>query len=133
MDKPYTIVQRNDYKVTIYHGIAPLAPDNDNVDVQVTFPNGESFSAVFFTLQGIHTLMRRYGKTGECAGGLYFWASDMIIVERLTEKTICETIDHLLAEEEFGSVFSKNEELADISPEEEDTLFKCFDESLNEP
>jgi len=51
----------------------------------------------------------------------------------LRKSYICETIDHLLAEEEFGSVFSKNEELADISPEEEYTLFKCFDESLNEP
>ena len=131
MDKLYTIVQRNDYKLTIYRGTAPLNPDNDNVDVQVTFPNGESFSAVFFTLRNIDTLMKRYKKTGECAGGLYFWASDMIIVERLTEKTICETIDNLLAEEEFGYVFSKNEELEDISPEAGDKLFKYFDESLN--
>jgi len=127
----YTIVQRNDYKLTIYRGIAPLEPDNDNVDVQVTFPNGESFSAVFFTLRNIDTLMKRYKKTGECAGGLYFWASDMIIVKKLTEKTICETIDNLLAEGEFGYVFSKNEELEDISPEMGDKLFKCFDESLN--
>lgn len=131
MGKPYTIVQRNDYKLTIYRGITPLHPDNDNVDVQVTFPNGESFSAVFFTPRNIDTLMKRYKKTGECAGGLYFWASDMIIVERLTEKTICETVDNLLAEEEFGYVFSKNEELEDISSEEKDELFKCFDESLN--
>jgi len=130
MGKPYTIVQRNDYKLTIYRGIAPPDPDNDNVDVQVTFPNGESFSAVFFTLRNIDTLMKRYKKTGECAGGLYFWASDMMIVERLTEKTICETIDNLLAEGEFGYVFSKNEEIEDISPEEGDKLFKCFDESL---
>ena len=131
MDKPYKIVQRNDYKLTIYRGIAPLEPDNDNVDVQVTFPNGESFSVVFFTLRNIDTLMKRYKKTGECAGGLYFWASDMIIVERLTEKTICETIDNLLAEGEFGYVFSKNEEIEDISPEAGDKLFKYFNESLN--
>ena len=62
MDKPYTTVQRNDYQLTIYHGIDPLDPDNDNVDVQVTFPNGESFSAVFFTLQNINTLMKHYKK-----------------------------------------------------------------------
>jgi len=131
MGTPYTIVQRNDYKLTIYHGIGPLDADNDNVDIQVTFPNGESFSAVFFTLRNIDTLMKKYRKTGECAGGLYFWASDMIIVERLTEKTICETIDSLLAEEEFGYVFSKNEEPEDISPEDGNKLFNCFDESLN--
>ena len=130
MDKPYTIVQHDNYKLTIYSGIAPLDSDNDNVDVQVTFPNGERFSAVFFTLRNIEALMRRYKKTGECADGLYFWASDMMIVERLTEKTICKTIDHLLAEDEFGYVFSKNEDAKDISPKEGDKIFKCFDESL---
>ena len=108
MGKPYTIVQRDKYKLTIYRGIALLDSDNDNVDVQVTFPNGERFSAVFFTIRNIEALMKRYKKTGECADGLYFWASDMIIVERLTEKTICKTIDHLLVENEFGYIFSKN-------------------------
>ena len=61
MDKPYTTVQHNDYTLTIYRGIAPLDPDNDNVDVQVTFPSGESFSAAFFTLQNIATLMKQFG------------------------------------------------------------------------
>ena len=132
MDKPYTIVQCKDYKLTIYGGIGPLNPDNDNVDVQVTFPNGENFSAVFFTLRNIETLMQRYKKTGECAAGMYFWTSDMMIVEKLTEKTICETVDSLLVEEAFASVFSKDEDPTDISPEEGDKLFKCFNESLGD-
>lgn len=130
MDKPYTVVQCKDYTLTIYGGLGPLNPDNDNVDVQVTFPNGENFSAVFFTLRNIETLMQRYKKTGECAAGMYFWTSDMMIVERLTEKTICETVDSLLAEEAFASVFSRDESPPDISPEEGDKLFKCFNESL---
>ena len=111
MDKPYTTVQRDDYQLTIYRGIASLDPNNDNVDVQVTFPNGESFSAVFFTLQNIDTLMKRCKKTGECANGLYFWASDMLIVQELTEQTICATVDNLLAEEEFASGFQKTRNL----------------------
>ncbi len=132
MGKPYMIVQRDKYKLTIYRGTTPLNSNNDNVDVQVTFPNGERFSAVFFTIRNIEALMKRYKKTGECAGGLYFWASDMIIVKSLTKKTICKTIDRLLAEDEFGDVFSKNEDPKDISPEEGDKLFECFDESLKE-
>ena len=130
MGKPYTTIQHNNYQLTIYKGITPLDPNNDNVDVQVTFPNGNSFSAVFFTLQNINTLMKQYKKTGECANGLYFWTSDMMIVQELTEQTICETIDNLLAEEEFESVFSKNEESTIIAPEDGDRLFKRFDESL---
>lgn len=132
MGKPYTIVKRDKYKLTIYHGTAPLNSNNDNVDVQVTFPNGERFSAVFFTIRNIEALIKRYKKTGECAGGLYFWASNMIIVESLTKKTICKTIDRLLAEDEFEYIFSKNEEPKEVSPEEGDELFECFDESLKE-
>ena len=130
MDKPYTIIQRDNYKLTIYRGIAPMDADDDNVDVQVTFPNGECFSAVFFTLRNIDALMKRYKKTGECAEGLYFLASDMMIVKKLTDKTICETIDHLLAEDEFGYVFSKREPSDDISPEEGDEISKCFEGGL---
>ena len=130
MDKPYVTVQRDDYKLTIYSGIAPLDTDNDNVDVQVTFPNGERFSAVFFTLQNIDTLMKDYKKTGECANGLYFWTSNMMIVQELTEQTICETIDNLLSEEAFESVFVRNEESTTISPKDGDRLFKQFNESL---
>lgn len=130
MDKPYTTIQRNDYQLTIYHGINPLDPDNANVDVHVTFPSDESFSAVFFTLQNIETLMKDYEKTGECANGLYFWTSDMLIVQKLTEQAICETVDNLLADGEFESVFSKNEEPTMISPKDGDRLFKRFNESL---
>lgn len=130
MDKSYVTIQRNNYKLTIYCGIKPLDPDNDNVDVHVAFPNGESFSAVFFTLQNIDTLMKDYEKTGEGANGLYFWTSDMLIVQRLTEQTICETIDNLLAEEEFTSVFSKNDDSVMISPKDGNKLLKHFDESL---
>ena len=66
MDKPYTTIQRNDLRINDLHlELTPLDPDNANVDVQVTFPNGESFSAVFFTLQNIETLMKDYEKTGE--------------------------------------------------------------------
>lgn len=111
MDKPYTIVQRDGYQLTIFHGIAPLDTINANVDVHVTFPNGESFSAVFFTLQNIETLMKDYKETGECANGSYFWTSDMLIVQKLTEQTICEIVENLLTEGEFESVFSKNKEI----------------------
>ena len=130
MDKPYTIVQHNDYELTIYHGIAPFDPNNDNVDVEVTFQDGESFSAIFFTLQNIETLMKHYKKTGECADGLYFWASDMVIVQQLSEKIICATIDKLLVEGEFESVFSKNQKSAVVSSNNGTDYFKRFNESL---
>ncbi len=132
MDKSYITLQRNGYRLTIYGGVAPLDPGNDNVDVQVTFPNGDNFSATFFTLQNIDTLMQRYTKTGECTAGSYFWASNMIIVQKLTEQTICETIDDLLAGEEFTSIFSKNSDTTIVSTKNGEALFKRFDESLQD-
>ncbi len=74
--------------------------------------------------------MKDYKKTGECANGSYFWTSDMLIVQRLTEQTICEIVENLLAEGEFASVFSKNEESTIIPPKDRDSLFKDFNESL---
>ena len=74
--------------------------------------------------------MERYKKTGGCADGLYFWASDMVIVQQLSEKTICATIDKLLAEDEFESVFSKNQKSTEISSDNEEVYFRRFNESL---
>ena len=54
----------------------------------------------------------------------------MLIVRRLTEQTICEAIDNLLAEEEFESIFSKDQDSTIISPKDGDKLLKHFDESL---
>ena len=74
--------------------------------------------------------MKHYKKTGECADGLYFWASDMVIVQHLSEKTIYETIDKLLVEGEFESVFSKNQKSAAVSSNNGTDYFKSFNESL---
>lgn len=47
MDKPYSTIKHNNYELIIYKGVTPLNLENDNVDVEVTFQNGESFTAVF--------------------------------------------------------------------------------------
>ena len=126
MGQPYTKIHHNNYELIIYHGIVPLDPNNGNVDVEVTFPNGDSFSAVFFTIRNIETIMKQYKKTGECADGLYFWTSDMVIVHQLSEKTICATIDRLLVDDEFESVFSKNQEAPEISSDGDQDLIGYF-------
>ena len=54
----------------------------------------------------------------------------MVIVQQLSEKIICATIDKLLAEDEFESVFSKNQESTEISSNNEEVYFRRFNESL---
>ena len=83
---------------------------DDNVDVEVHLPDGSRWGATFFTLKNIRTLMNRYRSTGECSGGLYFWAADMVLLEELTYGTIIATVEDLLAEGEFQMVFEHFEE-----------------------
>jgi len=98
------------FKLLIRTGINDLNIENDNVDVEVHFPNGECYVATFFTLTNIQFLFERYAKTGECKNGLYFWCSDMIIVKKLTENIIHETIENLLNNGDFEYVFLKKTE-----------------------
>lgn len=81
--------------------------ENDNIDVYVTLLDGQKYTATFFTLSNIRRILNRYKKSGECAFGKYFWASDMIIVENINPLTIREAIADLLKSEEFESAFMK--------------------------
>ena len=82
-----------------------INPTDDNVDVFVYFADGRKYVATFFTLANIRSLMRKDRDTGECAAGLYFWASDMLIVERLDRETIERTIADLMHTGEFEKAF----------------------------
>ncbi len=98
------------YAIDVRQGIDLLDPHFDNVDVEVCFEDGQRYTATFFTLENIRLMMNRYLQSGECNRGKYFWSSDMIIVDRLTEDTIRQTIDYLLATDEFELVFLRLED-----------------------
>lgn len=80
-------------------------PVDDNVDVFVYFADGRKYVATFFTVANIQSIMRKDRATGECAGGLYFWASDMIVVERLDRETVERTVADLMRSGEFEKAF----------------------------
>lgn len=82
-----------------------LNPDDDNVDVFVYFADGRKYVATFFTASNIQSIMRKDRGTGECAGGLYFWASNMIVVERLDRETIERAVADLMRSGEFEKAF----------------------------
>lgn len=78
-----------------------------NVDVEITLDNGDVYTATFFSLSNIASLFRKNAESGECAGGVYFWATDMIIVEILTESVIRKTVTDLIESGELGLVCTK--------------------------
>jgi hypothetical protein len=81
-------------------------PVLDNVDVEVTMPDGRRFGATFFTLANVGRLFEKNRATGECRAGLYFWAVNMILVQELSMEVINRTIEDLLANGEFASAFA---------------------------
>jgi len=77
-----------------------------NVDVEVHTETGR-WSATFGTLTNIETLMQAHAVSGECAGGLYEWAADMILVRELSYDVIRATIAQLQRDGEFESAFCR--------------------------
>ncbi|MGO8746356.1 MAG: hypothetical protein ACLQNE_10230 [Thermoguttaceae bacterium] len=101
------MVKGQHYKIIVVAGTQGLDPLRDNVDVEVVFDDGSRFVATFFTLENVQMIMDGYRQTGECSKGLYFWASDMILVRRLTRQNIAKVVGDLIGEGEFEKAFSQ--------------------------
>jgi hypothetical protein len=69
---------------------------DDNVDVRVELADGQAYSLTFFTPTNLETLMARWGKTGECANGLYVWAKSMIVVQEISQAVIRKVVHDLV-------------------------------------
>ena len=95
------------YSIHVRHGLKSVDPVNDNVDLEVRFEDGSRYAATFFTLNNLRLLFEKNEQTGECKDGLYLWASDMVIVKKLTEASISETVADLIAQGEFEAAFSE--------------------------
>ena len=80
-------------------------PVADNVDVVVHFEDGSRYTATFFTPENVQLIRARYRESGECADGLYFWASHMILIEHLTWENVARAVADLIESGEFASAF----------------------------
>ena len=80
---------------------------DDNIDVFVTLPSGIRYVITFYTMKNIATLRNRWKSTGEYSGGIYFWATNYIIVDDLRMTTILTVTKALMLEGEFEKVFEK--------------------------
>lgn len=80
---------------------------DDNVDIEVKLSDGSWYTATVFTMNNLKSLFDKNKATGECAGGLYLWAAEMIIVEKLTFDVLNSMIVSLLEQDEFQSAFTR--------------------------
>jgi hypothetical protein len=86
-------------------------PKDDAVDTFVRFANGEEYVATFVTRSWVDKITDKNRTTGEQLAGLFFWISDMIIVDNLTTGNIKLVIDEMIANRNFYSAFSATNEL----------------------
>jgi len=82
-------------------------PDDVNSDVIVTWADGSRWGASFFSYKHIQTLREKNQRTSECLSGAYFWASNMLLIDRLSRQRIEEVIAHLIRGEEFELIFTR--------------------------
>lgn len=80
---------------------------NDNSDIEVILEDARIFYATAFTFENIEWLRNKNLKTGECLSGGYFWAKNMLLVNRINKNEIEQVIEHLIRENEFESVFKR--------------------------
>lgn len=71
-------------------------PDDCNSDVFVHFEDGREFVGTFFTLANVASLLERWARSGEHAGGAYFWSANAVVVRRLDEEHIRVALQDML-------------------------------------
>ena len=85
--------------------IAPEEALDQNTDVVVTLATGARYVATFFTYQNIVTLTHKNSLTGEWLGGRYFWATDMLLVDKIDPVLIRRVIDDLISSDCWPAAF----------------------------
>ncbi len=103
----YTTLKEVGYTIHIIDGWQGLSRTDDNVDVSIVFDDGSRFTATFFTLKNIQGILKRYEISGECVNGLYFYSTNMIIVNELSEQVIASSVRDLIENNEFEHIFQR--------------------------
>ncbi len=72
------------------------------VDVEV-YIDGVQHFLCFLTVKDILDIMNNYKNSGECLSGKYMWASDMIVIEKLSKDNIIATVEDLTLSGEIAN------------------------------
>ena len=88
-------------KITFIHEVSNI--ENDNIDINIEY-NGKRYFGTVFTLANINKLM---SKDADNPKGNYFWASNMLIVNKLNKDIVKESIVDLINDKQFYNVFEE--------------------------
>lgn len=82
-------------------------PNDCVTDVIVTLPDGTRWVAALCAFEHVNTLRRSCAESGECMGGKYLWASDLILVDDTSRPSIEAVVADMVAHDELTSAFSE--------------------------
>ncbi|MFL5574506.1 MAG: hypothetical protein ACJ79S_00825 [Gemmatimonadaceae bacterium] len=85
-------------------------PADEASDVVVTFGDGERWVASFVAYGHVPTLAARNRESGDCLGGRYLWASDLVLVDRIDRPTVEAVVADLIRDGGFESAFTEHAE-----------------------
>ena len=95
--------------------VGEWTPADDNTDVIVTFENGATWVATFFSYQNILSRAEKNRGPGECLGGKYLVATDMVLGDEGSRERIEEVVADLLKQNDFERYFAPCEDAADAA------------------
>jgi hypothetical protein len=90
-------------------------PVDDVTDAIVTLVDGTRWIATFCAFAHILTLRQNCADNGECLGGKYLWASDLILIDDTSRPSIEAAVQDLLRTGEFRSAFRECEAGSDAA------------------
>lgn len=85
-------------------------PEDAVTDVVVTLEDGSRWVAAFCTFRHLETLRSSCRESGDCLGGKYLWASDLVLVDDTARPTIEAVVADLIANEDLPNAFSEIDE-----------------------
>jgi hypothetical protein len=55
----------------------------------------------------LERLIRKNEQTGECLNGKYFWASNMVLLDKINRESILSVVDYMLQTAKFFIAFKQ--------------------------
>lgn len=99
-DGPFFIIERERFVARFPDHGRDLEQLRDQ-DIYVTVAGGPTYYVNLMTLDAIDAVLRRWARTGEAAGGRYFWSTDLVIIPRPGITAMIEAIDGLVRDEKI--------------------------------
>jgi hypothetical protein len=95
-DSPFHAVTTPEFNALFMLSADDEAQTVENVDAEITLPDGTRWSATFLTLDEIRRIMDRWRSSGECLDGKYFQCHDLVIVRQGGVPTMVETLQDIV-------------------------------------